>query len=48
MIRAEVPGDDGNEVIKIQELLSDCARRASRMGQREWEEKERWIVLGET
>ena len=28
-------------VIKIQELLSDCAPRASRMRQRDWE-KERW------
>lgn len=29
-------------VIKIQELLLDCTGRASRMRQRDWEEKERW------
>ena len=29
-------------VIKVQERLSDCARRVSRMMQHEWEEKERW------
>jgi len=29
-------------VIKVQERLSDCARRASQMRPHEWEEMERW------
>lgn len=45
---AEVSRDDENEsttVVKVQERPSDCARGASRMRQREWVEKERWVGM---
>jgi hypothetical protein len=46
MTRAEVPGRwkrVDHTAIKIQEIRSDCAHRASRMRQHEWEDKDRWV-----
>ena len=39
MAKVDISRDD---VIKVQEWLSYCARKASQMRQHEWEEMERW------